>query len=95
MFLGAYHFEGDPAELLGGYDRLLAQLPPGVIELNVCVARDAGITVFDACPSRDVFTGFSQSPEFLVAVSEAGLPVPRVEPLGDVHAATVAPKAGR
>lgn len=89
MFLGAYHFDGETRALLDGYDRLLAQFPPGVIELNVCVARDDGITVFDACPSRDVFAGFSQSPEFLMAVSAAGLPAPRVEPLGDVHAATV------
>ena len=91
MFLGAYHFEGETRSLLDAYDRLVAQFPPGVIELNVCVARADGITVFDACPSRDVFTGFSQSAEFLAAVATAGLPVPRVEPLGDVHAATVRP----
>jgi hypothetical protein len=89
VFLGAYHFDGETRALLDGYDRLVAQFPPGVIELNVCVARDDGITVFDACPSADVFSGFSQSPEFLAAVSTAGLPAPRVEPLGTVHAATV------
>ena len=90
MFLGAYHFDGDTQTLLEGYDRLVAQFPPGVIELNVCVTRDEGMTVFDACPSRDAFLGFSQSPEFIAAVSAAGLPAPRVDPLGDVHAATVA-----
>jgi hypothetical protein len=89
MFLGAYHFDGDTPVLLEGYDRLVAQFPPGVIELDVCFARDGGITVFDACPSRDAFTGFSQSAEFLAAVGAAGLPAPRVEPLGDVHAATL------
>ena len=92
MFLGAYHFDGDTPTLLDGYDRLAAQFPPGALQLHVCVARDDGITVFDACPSRAVFTDFSQGPEFLGAVSAAGLPRPRVELLGDVHAATVAPE---
>ena len=87
MFLGAYHFDGDPPALLDGYDRLAAEFPPGLLELNVCVARGDGITVFDVCPSAEVFTGFSQSAEFLAAVSMAGLPRPRAEPLGDVHAA--------
>ena len=89
MFLGAYHFDGVPPDLTAAYDRLVAQFPPGVIELNVCVVRDDGVTVFDACPSRDTFTGFSQSAEFLAAVAAAGLPTPRVEPLGDVLAATL------
>ena len=89
MFLGAYHFDGEIRALLEGYDRMVAQFPPGAIDLNVCIARDDGITVFDACPSRDVFAGFSQSPEFLAAVDAAGLPRPRVEQLGDVHAATL------
>ncbi len=87
VFLGAYHFDGATPELLDGYDRLVAQFPPGVIDLNVCVARTDGITVFDACPSRDAFEGFSQSAEVLAAVGAAGLPAPRVEQLGDVHAA--------
>ena len=76
MFLGAYHFDGDTPSLLDGYDRLAAQFPPGALQLHVCVARDDGITVFDACPSRAVFTDFSQGPEFLGAVSAAGLPRP-------------------
>jgi hypothetical protein len=91
VYLGAYHFDGDRDELLAGYDRLIAQFPPGVIELNVCIAHAGGITVFDACPSSAAFAGFSQSAELLGAVAGAGLPAPRVEPLGDVHAATVGP----
>jgi len=89
VYLGAYHFDGPTAELLAGYDRLVAQFPPGVIELNVCVERDHGMTVFDACPSRDAFAGFAQSAELLAAIAAAGLPAPRVEPLGDVHSATL------
>ena len=87
MFLGAYHFTGDSAELLDGHDRLAAQFPPGTFDLHVCVAVDTGIVVFDACPSGEAFSGFSQSPEFLAAVATAGLPAPRVEALGNVHSA--------
>jgi hypothetical protein len=87
VFLGAYHFAGDPAELVAAHDRLTAQFPPGIFDLHVCVARDDGIVVFDACPSREVFTDFAQSDGFLTAVADAGLPAPRVEPLGDVHSA--------
>jgi hypothetical protein len=87
VFPGAYHFDGDPTELLAAHDRLVAQFPPGTFDLHVCVAVDGGIVVFDACPSREVFAGFSQSSEFLAAVGAAGLPTPRVEPLGDVHSA--------
>jgi hypothetical protein len=55
----------------------------------VCIVRDGGLTVFDACPSATVFAGFSSGPEFAGAVRAAGLPTPRVEPLGDIHAARV------
>lgn len=87
VFLGAYHFDGEPDVLRSGYDRLVAQFPPGAVVLNVCVVHEAGISVYDACPSRDVFDDFSSSPELLDAMSAAGLPAPRVTPLGDVHAA--------
>ena len=87
MFLGAYHFDGDPTALLAAHDRLVAQFPAGSFDLHVCVAVDGGIVVYDACPSREVFAGFAQSSDFLDAVAAAGLPAPRVEPLGDVHAA--------
>jgi len=89
MFLGAYTFDGDPAELVPAYDRLLASFPAGALPLHVCVTRDDGITVFDACPSRAVFAAFSTGPEFAGAIAAAGLPSPRVEQLGDVHAARV------
>ncbi len=89
MYLGAYDFKGDGDELTAAYDRLLAGFPPGIVMLQVCVRHDDGITVFDACPSSAVFAGFSHSAEFLAAVASAGLPAPRVAPLGDVHAATV------
>jgi hypothetical protein len=89
MFLGAYRFDGEPAELLNAYDRLIAGFPPDAIALQVCIAGENGITVFDTCPSRAVFAQFSTSPEFGAAIAAAGLPTPTVEPLGDVHNAIV------
>ena len=87
MFLGAYHFDGDPAVLMSGYRRLMAGSPPDSSDLHVCVEHVDGITVFDACPSREVFAGFSTGVEFRMAIADAGLPAPRVEPLGEVRTA--------
>jgi hypothetical protein len=88
MFLGSYEFDGQPAELLAAYQRLLQNFPPDSLDLHVSVVRDDGITVFDACPSRAAFDDFSQSPEFLGAVESAGLPRPsRVAALGEIHRA--------
>lgn len=85
MFLSAYHFDGDSKTLAAAYDRLLTVLPTDDLDLHVCVVTGSGITVFDACPSRDVFEGFSRSPEFLDTVSAAGLLAPRLGPLGEVR----------
>ena len=85
MFLGAYRFDGDPADLTPAYDRLVASIPAGMIELQVCVVVEGGITVFDTCPSRAVFDEFSTSDGFTAAVEAAGLPTPTIEPLGEVH----------
>ena len=89
MYLGAYHFDGEPDTLLAAYDRLMASYPPGSITLHVCVERREGISVYDACPSRVVFDQFSTGPEFRAAIDGAGLPTPRVEQLGDVRAAVL------
>jgi hypothetical protein len=89
MFLGAYHFDGSPVELIPAYERLMAGFPPDSFELHVSVVRDGGLTVYDACPSAEVFAAFSTSGDFAGAVHAAGLPEARVEPLGDVHATRV------
>jgi hypothetical protein len=87
MFLGAYHFDGDPADLLAAYRRLMAGFPPDSSDLHVCVEHVDGITVFDACPSSEVFAAFSTGLEFRTAIDNAGLPAPRIEPLGEVRTA--------
>lgn len=93
MFLSAYYFDGDPTDLVAAHDRLLSMLPADGLDLHICVVTDLGITVFDACPSREVFEGFSRSPEFLSVVSEAGLPQPRLDPLGEIHEVAGRPEA--
>ena len=85
MFLGSYHVEGEPAAMTAAYDRLMQTLPAEQIDLHVCVRRADGITIYDACPSREDFLGFSSSAELAAAFDAAGLPRPRVEPLGEVH----------
>jgi len=84
MFLSAYHFTGDPAALAAAHDRLYQQVPLESLDLHVCVRTAVGISVFDACPSRAVFDEFSQSAEFRAALAGAGLPQPRLAPIGEV-----------
>jgi hypothetical protein len=87
MFLSAYHFDGDPVTLVPAYDVFASTFPPDAFTLHVCVVTAIGITVYDACPSRDVFEEFSQSAAFRSAVAAAQLPPPRIEALGEVHQA--------
>ncbi len=87
MFLGAYHFDGDAAALVEAYDRMRAFFPPDALAFHACVVAEGGITVFDGCPSRADFATFSTGPQFRGAVAAAGLPTPRIEPVGEVHAA--------
>ncbi len=84
LYLGAVHFEGDPGELMLGYHRLLEQFPIESLDVHLCITRDNGLTVFDACPTKAIHEQFTTSDAFLGAVAEAGLPAPRIESLGDV-----------
>ena len=77
MYLGAVYFDGDPGELLPALD------------VHLCITTDAGLTVFDACPTREIYEEFTKSETFLGAIAEAGLPVPRVSGLGNIQVAHV------
>ena len=90
MFLSAYHFDGDPAALTAAHERLVSSYPPGSLEWHVCAVGEHGIVVVDACPSRADAEAFSRSPEFHAALVRAGLPTPRIAPLGEVHSASIA-----
>jgi hypothetical protein len=87
LYLGAAHFDGDPGELLPAYHRLLEQFGIDNLDVHLCVARDDGLTVFDACPGKAVYDEFTTSDMFRDAVAAAGLPAPRIEGLGDVQVA--------
>ena len=92
MFLGRYEFDGDPRTLAQAYDRMLADIDPGSIQFQVCIQRDGGLSVYDTCPSAAVFEAFSSSPATQEAFEAAGLPRPRVTPLGEVYRAMAAPE---
>ena len=90
MFLGAFHFDGSVDELAAAHDRMLAGYPPDALQLHISVRRDDGITVYDACPSRTDFEHFTASDEFRGALAAAGLPWPRIEPVGEVATTRIA-----
>jgi hypothetical protein len=92
MFLSAYHFDGSPDQLLPAYQRLLDAYPAGSLDLRLCVVGEDGLTVLDSCPSRRVFEEFQQSDGFRRSFKAAGLPAPRIEPLGDIHATHIGDK---
>ena len=87
LYLGALHFDGDPGDLLPAYHRLLEGFGIDTLDVHLCVARDDGLTVFDACPTKAVYEEFTTSDAFRIAVAAAGLPEPRIEGLGDVQVA--------
>jgi hypothetical protein len=93
VHLGIYEFDGDPKQLLVAYDALMERMPPAGIEWHLCAVRPDGITIYDTCPSEEVFRRFSASPEFAAALRGAGLPEPRVTGRA-VHAARVGAQAG-
>jgi hypothetical protein len=84
VHLGIYRFYGDPDELVAAYDRLAAAMPVSS-DFHLCVRRAEGITIYDTCPSQEVFERFSRSRGFLGALAAAGLPAPEIQGL-PVHA---------
>jgi len=87
MFLGSYRYEGNPEELQAAYQQALDQIPTAQMQLQVCIADDNGITVYDTCPSRDVFLAFSSSTDMKELMTSVGLPMPTVTPIGEVFTA--------
>jgi hypothetical protein len=87
MFLGRYDFTGDPVALRAAYDTFVGQVPASSLPFHCCIETEEGITILDACPSREDFESFSTSDQTLTGMREAGLPAPTVTQLGEVHAA--------
>ena len=86
-YIGAVHFDGDPDQLLPAYDRMLERFGMDNLDVHLCIVRDEGLTVFDACPTKADYEQFTGSDMFLKAVETAGLPAPRIEGLGNVRVA--------
>jgi len=78
VHLGTYRFSGDPSELVAAYDRLMATMPLEQVTLHVCVVDADGITIYDTCPTEEVFARFSTDPAVRSAFAAAGLPEPEV-----------------
>jgi len=87
MFLGLYRFEGTPSALLSAYDKLSKMMPRENLHLQVCISDDSGISIYDACPTREIFEAFSSSPDLQAALHGAGLPQPEINRIGEVHSA--------
>ncbi|MGO4384237.1 hypothetical protein [Specibacter sp. RAF43] len=85
MFMGVYHFAGDTSELLEGHRRMLALMPPGVLQIHLCLTTPTGISIYDTCPDRATFDRFSRGRDFAELVAQAGMPAPDAVPLGDVE----------
>ena len=76
MYLAIYDIDGDPAELLAAYDRLMTGMTESQIHFHACAVRENGLTIYDACPTKEAFERFSTSVEFRSAAEAAGLPWP-------------------
>jgi hypothetical protein len=87
MYLGKYEFTGDPDKLVDAYDRLMSGIPSESIGFHVCVRRNDGITLYDTCPTAEIFAETARDTGLRDAMTEAGLPQPSVTPLGPVHSA--------
>jgi hypothetical protein len=89
MYLGVYEIDGEPDTLLAAYDRLMTAMPEGQVVFHACAVRENGITIYDACPTKEAFEQFSTGADFRAAAEAAGLPWPdRIEgyPLHSVRA---------
>ena len=85
MILSAYHFDGNAESLMDCHRRMMELFPPSGLDLHIAVTNERGLTVYDSCPDLATQEAFVASPEFRGALSQVGLPAPRIEVLGEVH----------
>jgi len=85
VFLGIYRFDGNTDELLVGYRKLMDLVPSSSIHLHVCVRDARGLSIIDACPTREVFEDFVRGESFRELLTMAGLPTPTVTALGEAQ----------
>ncbi len=95
MYLSAYHFAGDPTDLIRRHDQGFGAVPAEALLLHVVVVTDRGITVYDACPSREVADAFHHSPELANLLRTSGLPDPLIESIGEIASTVTSPMVAR
>ena len=76
MHASIWKFTGDPDDLLGRYDALVAEIAPDNMRLHLCLRAPEGIVLVDACPSKEVFDQFTAA--FRSLRERHGLPEPRL-----------------
>ena len=88
MHASLWWFRGDPDDLLRRYEAMIADIPPPIMRLHICLRADDGIVVVDTCPTVADYESFSRT-TFPELRRRHGLPDPeRVEDHA-VHAAFV------
>lgn len=76
MHASIWKFSGDPDDLIASYESMLAEIPAGNVELQLCLRVPDGILLVDTCPTREVFEAFAASPEFAALRARHGMPDP-------------------
>ncbi|HEY2372159.1 MAG TPA: hypothetical protein VGH82_06390 [Gaiellaceae bacterium] len=89
MYASIWWLEGDPGELAGRYDAMLADIPRANMRLHLCLQADDGIVIVDTCPSREAFEAFADG-LFRMLRELHGLPEPKRVDGFPVHAAFAA-----
>ena len=76
MHASIWRFTGDPDDLLGSYEAMVAEIPAENMRLHLCLRAPDGIVLVDTCPSREVFEGFLAGEGFRQLRHKHGLPDP-------------------
>jgi hypothetical protein len=76
MHCSIWTYEGDPGELVGRYEAMIADLPRENLRFTACARTSTGIVIFDTCPSKEVFDGFVASPDVRALLAHHRLDTP-------------------
>jgi hypothetical protein len=76
MHASIWKFSGDPDDLVRRYEAMLADIPAGNVELQLCLRAPDGILLVDTCPTREVFEAFAAGPQFAALRARHGMPDP-------------------
>ena len=69
-------YVGDPSDLVARYEALVAEVPARNMRFHACARTEAGIVIFDTCPSKEAYDSFWSSPDVLALFERHGLANP-------------------